>query len=920
MSGPITWDACLRAEYEKLFKSGDEAELRQVKPTALCLSGGGIRSATFCLGVLQALATTGLLRQFNYLSTVSGGGYIGAWLTASIRHRGSDAVINDLQLRDPDRTSDPPSLEHLRNYSNYLTPRLGLTSGDTLAAVGGIARNLLMTWAVLVPLLWLTAIAPKLVAALGHWATLPGDGVARPAAILAVAVTLGLAVVSLAFTRKYVLCRPPAAATAAEAAATSPAQFQLRFLGVILLPAILAGAGFASIINAAQSLQRFDGAPWLGEAFNLPWLTDAWWHLPLVGVLVALLAWLVIPCRSAASCVAADFLAWLIAGAASGAALWWGAELYVCGELSQVYVVILGVPWFLASLLSGHVAYQFLRSYSRRGDFQREWLAKAGGYFLAVAAGWALLASLVLFGPCLARAAPAWLSSLGGLTGLATALLGKSASTPAMGRSTDWTALALNVALALAGPLFAGILLILLSWMSDALVFDGDFTQSTLFWGPFGNGAATYHKAWMSLLVAIGLPVLIGLAAGFFVNVNRFSLHAIYRNRLIRAYLGAARLVDRPGMAPSVAPADRHPDPFTEFDLCDNIRLQAIAPDKAEGWCPLHVINMALNLSYGEKLSWQQRKATSFTATPYYCGSALPGLGFRPTAAYGDPAGGISLGTAMAISGAAISSNMGYHSSPSVSFLLTLLNVRLGWWLGNPGEAGERHGAMGRSVRRLVSGLARFSANKCVARLLASLSVLDLHYRKDGPWLAIRPYLAELFGLLTDKSAYVYLSDGGHFENLGLYEMVRRRCTLIVVIDAGADPDYAFEDLGNAIRKIRIDLNTDVEIPGLERMTDPGTPQARPTYLIGKIHYPKGATEADTGAILYIKPKAVDDPGDVFAYHLSNSSFPFDTTFDQWFSEPQFESYRALGAEITGDIWRSAGRPGTLADLMTALS
>ncbi|HUJ99622.1 MAG TPA: hypothetical protein VLV85_15335, partial [Stellaceae bacterium] len=120
--------------------------------------------------------------------------------------------------------------------------------------------------------------------------------------------------------------------------------------------------------------------------------------------------------------------------------------------------------------------------------------------------------------------------------------------------------------------------------------------------------------------------------------------------------------------------------------------------------------------------------------------------------------------------------------------------------------------------------------------------------------------------------------------------------------------------------KIRIDLGIEVTLDGLERMHDPGTDQQRPTYLIGKICYPQGATEATEGKILYIKPRVMDDPDDIFAYRLSNSSFPFDTTFDQWFSEPQFESYRALGAKIMCDIWQKAGKPTELDKLMDGLS
>ena len=139
----------------------------------------------------------------------------------------------------------------------------------------------------------------------------------------------------------------------------------------------------------------------------------------------------------------------------------------------------------------------------------------------------------------------------------------------------------------------------------------------------------------------------------------------------------------------------------------------------------------------------------------------------------------------MAISGAAASPNMGYHSSPSITLLLALFNVRLGWWLGNPGKEGDKT------------------------------------YTQEGPDRAIVPLVEETFGLTTDTRPWVYLSDGGHFENLGLYEMVRRRCRLILAIDAGCDPDFAFEDLGNAVRKIYIDLGIRIRLQGPRQAQKP---------------------------------------------------------------------------------------------------
>src|SRR5262249_19821352 len=159
------------------------------------------------------------------------------------------------------------------------------------------------------------------------------------------------------------------------------------------------------------------------------------------------------------------------------------------------------------------------------------------------------------------------------------------------------------------------------------------------------------------------------------VNINRFSLHALYRNRIIRGFLGASNI-------------KRNPDPFTGFDENDNLRVHELwrrgDKIKPNNWRPFHVVNMALNLAKREDLAWQERKAESFTSSPLHSGSGK--LGYRDSKTYGD-GDGISLGTAVAISGAAASPNMGYHSSPPLALLLTLFNVRLGWWLGNPGNA-----------------------------------------------------------------------------------------------------------------------------------------------------------------------------------------------------------------------------------------
>src|SRR6266508_2111716 len=125
------------------------------KRSALCISGGGIRSATFALGIMQGLARCGLLDKFNYLSTVSGGGYIGSWLSAWINRAGLTSVTTQLahQSEHTRPNLEPLEIQNLRSYSNYLSPRLGFFSADSWTIVGTYLRNLLLNWCVIIPLL-----------------------------------------------------------------------------------------------------------------------------------------------------------------------------------------------------------------------------------------------------------------------------------------------------------------------------------------------------------------------------------------------------------------------------------------------------------------------------------------------------------------------------------------------------------------------------------------------------------------------------------------------------------------------------------------------------------------------------------------------------------------------------------------------
>jgi hypothetical protein len=356
-----------------------------------------------------------------------------------------------------------------------------------------------------------------------------------------------------------------------------------------------------------------------------------------------------------------------------------------------------------------------------------------------------------------------------------------------------------------------------------------------------------------ALALAIVTSFAVVYLISFFINVNRFSAHALYRNRLARAFLGSAR--------GSAGRDSTTRDPFTDFDPEDNPRMSEL---RVDGHL-FHVVNTALNVVAGENNAWQERKAEPFVMTPLYSGNEY--VGFVPTSEFGSSDGGVTVGTAIAISGAAASPNQGYHSSPLIGFIMTLFNVRLGWWLGNPRDPK-------------------------VARL-------------EGPTHGIWQVLGELFGTTNDRSKYVYLSDGGHFENLGLYEMVRRRCHFIVVSDGGCDPDCAFEDLGNAVRKIWIDLGVSIDFRKID-IRKRGFPRKNLYCALGVIRYPECKDDPNAaGYVLYIKPGFHNDgrePADVTAYALANVAFPHETTADQFFSESQLESYRSLGAYIVKTI------------------
>jgi hypothetical protein len=365
-----------------------------------------------------------------------------------------------------------------------------------------------------------------------------------------------------------------------------------------------------------------------------------------------------------------------------------------------------------------------------------------------------------------------------------------------------------------------------------------------------------------TLLVVIVCSCMAAIIA-WRVDINEFSMNLFYRNRLVRCYLGASN-------------RRRMPNPFSGFDPDDDMLLKDLKSETGYDG-PLPLINTTLNLVAGSELALQERKAESFVMSPLNCGydvwleknehrgetedPSFDRYGYRPTEYFGYRDGGFRLGTAASISGAAASPNMGYHSSPAAAFLMTVFNVRLGWWVGNP-----RH---------------------------------STKWQRSGPRIGLGYLFAELAGQTNDSRDYVYLSDGGHFENLGIYELVKRRCKFILASDADEDSGLKFSDLAGAIQKCRSDFGVDIKI-NAAHFTLAGTSSFSKWHCaIGEILYDQVDSGQTNGILVYLKTSMTSDESmDLLNYKLLHDTFPHQTTADQWFNESQFECYRALGLHV----------------------
>jgi hypothetical protein len=339
---------------------------------------------------------------------------------------------------------------------------------------------------------------------------------------------------------------------------------------------------------------------------------------------------------------------------------------------------------------------------------------------------------------------------------------------------------------------------------------------------------------------------------------NAYSLHRFYRDRLSKAFQFG------PVPADGTDPAE--------------LKLRLSDLSASEG--PYHLINAAMNVQGSEEANRRGRNADFFMFSSDFVGSDLTfyartraGSARTLEMEAADPR--LDLATAMAISGAAVSANMGSSTVRVLSPMLALLNIRLGYWMPNP-----RHLAVQGSVGLQIGKLTRRATEKLFL-------------------------LSEMLNLHDEKSSNLFLTDGGHIENLGLYELLKRGCQLIVVVDAEADPELAFSSLLKVERYARIDLGVRIILPWEELATRARHAGQRalqgrhcrfgPHCAVGQITYENGSE----GVLIYFKATLSGDEKDyVIDYKRRNPDFPHETTGDQFFSEEQFEMYRALGSHM----------------------
>jgi hypothetical protein len=832
----------------------------------LAFSGGGIRSATFCLGVLRALAdgTNGdpnriSLRGVDLLSTVSGGGYVGAFLGGLYSRDGANAEAVEQQLT----SASSPSVYWLRENGRYLAPN---GSGDAWLAASTVLRN----WVSVAIVMSASVLAALMVA---QFARVVARDVLPSFVLEKIGAAFGHPVYSIYW---------------------SP-----FFLAPLLVLVFVA--------------TPFGWAYWLGR-WQAAKVDQGWvWAMTIVVTVSAAIGAVVASVNADASF--AQRVSLFVLG--------------ILGALTLLVAVVLTVKADgETNYVSGQRTFRNLASRALTGSV------------IAIAAllGVALVDSLGQTVYVFAQAPyvrNAMLASVVAAIGVLLTAGQKISTFLDKGKQKHPMTLPVAVVAGIAGVFVSFALLGGLSAVSHNIArgsqiercdrkphvsvsLNGEYVvvgQALRCDVPLLPALRETQTAAAAAALVV-LTLLLGRSLPF---VNLSSLTQFYSARLSRTYIGASNK-NRRGGATMTAEM-----PGDDFDMQD------YRPDRRGG--PVHLINVTLNETIGgrSQVTDRDRHGLAMAVGPgglsigvtHHAGwkdARMAAIEPIKATAPSDPDHGyhiwsnspqpiepkrLSLSQWTAISGAAVATGMGAQTKLGLSLLLGIGNVRLGYWWDSKVEPEHQGGAAPKPSVRLQRAIAKTFP-------VQSALMQELLAQFQGPHRRLW-----------------YLSDGGHFENTACYEFLRRRVPLIVVCDDGADPDYAFGDLANLVRKARLDFNATVRFlssddpifghfADLKRKPpmsgasehapkiDLDMPLSRRHLLLGRIDYPGGEqighppNEGSAHSLVVVlKPTLTgDEPLDVLQYAASHPAFPQEPTSDQFFDEAQWESYRRLGEHI----------------------
>ena len=898
----------------------------------LAFSGGGIRSATISLGVAQVLARHKRLLDFDYLSTVSGGGYIGSFLISLFTpddRRGTrdpeatsiwSSLIafgrrliggadvrrepaqpgnrearekHDFALKVLSDGSDARTIEAspgdwvkhpvwwLREHARYLAPN-GMT--DYAAATYYMIRNwLAMLYVFALPVLFISVSTAGVL-----WPLLVFPEAPSPLSWIANLQWLNIEWLSAGGQK---LATPPCGCQATIFGASFFLSPLLPLAAIPLFVAVAAGTAFwitsggreGWLSNAARNLLHPSSRAMVG-AFGVMTAVMAVFALLIADNRMPFFPWPV-----------GEYLSIILMSAAALA-------------LGSVAILALFAAWFSTD---GFVI-ETRRRLSRLGAtamitalaiFAFALIDMAAIEIRVNLAHWWINTPILTALPPLIASAGAW------LIGLAA-----NSFSDKKGGIFTFVFKHLSLAAMIVGLLLYGVFAVIADTIVQFAVWQPDPSGSIKI-----GEVASFNAPGVMAAFAILIPLVLltGTSTNF---INLSSLHPLYASRLTRAYLGATnrdRLnIPETNLGDATDRASRRSKAITETDpkdLIDIVRYQ----QHASG-APLHLINATLNESQSadrSNLTDQDRKGVPITFGPegVFVDASREDIPrrFLDWGALKDKdVERLTVGQLCAISGAAASSGMGARTTLGTAMTLTFANIRLGyWWKVNNifDEPPHRPSRISERFRQMAfAGLTKI---------------------KTGTYGYL---LSEMFGRYKRHNRRVYLTDGGHFENSGAYELLRRKTRVIVVCDNGADPDYQFEDLQNLIRKARIDLNLDIrvaEVADVKRLVGREGAQLFLNAAGGKWRDNVKSRECCGVALLlevgsfkrsdeerfrdrspadrasrymvWIKPSLFPQMSeDLIGYALANPNFPQQTTGDQFFDEAQWESYRTLGAQL----------------------